>query len=552
MADYVNLTPVINEVKQVQRKVDQLSAVTAAIGTEVAAVNNAVAMVDREVKELSEQFLKMMSEQQRLANLQQAQTEIIRIRQEIENKFSNYRIVRENMIGVLQATDLALVKQSTISRVSEELMLATPDYWLAPCLVAISAWIGNDKDLAERAIKEAMRRDKERTALTMALVCRRNQRTATCYEWLQIYFDTQRGDCFSEGTFTYVDAYLNGIFGPDENHMCDDYITKWMNEVQKGENFAEQQAAVWKEYYTSYQVNMSSNYPDLMSNVTEFPQINNFIGRITSINTIQNDIGSITSADIDFDKLTKDIDSHLMTLVCRYNTNEEPLRKEEELNQEIINFDGDREKAKAVVKLREIERKEKTLNLVEQMTKVITSDQNSSQSEKKTAISFLSGYMRKGFEEYISENRPMFPQGITINIDGWAGTTVDGTNAQQLYYEYEQHMNMARTQAINNASNKKPTIFMAGGIAAMVIGLILCLCGVAILGVPAMIGGVVCFVKMTQCKKNLQNEIGMLNQQFTQQIEMGRQKLAAILGQWQNAREMANWYDQNPRPEIIA
>ena len=103
---------------------------------------------------------------------------------------------------------------------------------VGPCLVAISAWIGNDRDLAERAIIEAVKRDEERTALTMALICRRNNKIQTCYEWLSIYFANQDAANFSEGSFTYIDAYVNGVFGPDDKHMCSDYITKWINEIR--------------------------------------------------------------------------------------------------------------------------------------------------------------------------------------------------------------------------------------------------------------------------------------------------------------------------------
>ena len=72
----------------------------------------------------------------------------------------------------------------------------------------------------------------ERTALTMALICRRNNKIQTCYEWLSIYFANQDAANFSEGSFTYIDAYVNGVFGPDDKHMCSDYITKWINEIR--------------------------------------------------------------------------------------------------------------------------------------------------------------------------------------------------------------------------------------------------------------------------------------------------------------------------------
>ena len=45
----------------------------------------------------------------------------------------------------------------------------------------------------------------------MALICRRNNRTQTCYEWLSIYFAKQDAADFSEGSFAYIDAYANGI-----------------------------------------------------------------------------------------------------------------------------------------------------------------------------------------------------------------------------------------------------------------------------------------------------------------------------------------------------
>ena len=72
------------------------------------------------------------------------------------------------MVGILQATDAALVRKVTISNVSEELMISTPDYWLAPVLVALAAWINNGlRDLAERAIRGAVKRDNEHTSLLL-------------------------------------------------------------------------------------------------------------------------------------------------------------------------------------------------------------------------------------------------------------------------------------------------------------------------------------------------------------------------------------------------
>ena len=223
----------------IERRIDTLSAATRRIQEDVShnsqkldSLNSDLSRVQSDLRTLKKSFEQFVNENRKATALQKAATELIRVRQELEQQFGGYKTVRETMLGVLQATDLALVKKTTISQVTEELMLSTPDYWLAPCLVAVSAWIGNDRDLASRAIAEAVRRDEEKTALTMALICRRNNRTDTCYEWLSLYFARQSAANFTKSNFTYLNAYLNGVFGPDEKHMCDDYVAKWMKEIQ--------------------------------------------------------------------------------------------------------------------------------------------------------------------------------------------------------------------------------------------------------------------------------------------------------------------------------
>ena len=175
----------------VESAISRLSGQISTIDGKVDDVSDQVKEVKSDLEKLRHDFLDMVEEQRRASALEQATAELVSVRQEMEKKFGNYSTVRNTMVGILQATDAALVRKATISTVSEELMISTPDYWLAPVLVALAAWINNSRDLAERAIREAVRRDNEHTSLAMALICRRNHRTATCYEWLARYFSTQ-------------------------------------------------------------------------------------------------------------------------------------------------------------------------------------------------------------------------------------------------------------------------------------------------------------------------------------------------------------------------
>ena len=120
------------DVTRLERKIDALSATTEQLSTMVNNTNMAIETANHNIAVLTQKFQEMANDQKRQAALQQAATELVQIRQELEQNYGNYKVIRQTMLGVLQATDLALVKKATISRVSEELMLSTPTYWLAP------------------------------------------------------------------------------------------------------------------------------------------------------------------------------------------------------------------------------------------------------------------------------------------------------------------------------------------------------------------------------------------------------------------------------------
>ncbi len=540
------------DVTRLERKIDALSETTEQLGKMVHDTSMALETANHNIQVLTQKFQQMVNDQKKQAALQQASTELVRVRQELEQNYGNYKIIRETMLGVLQATDLALVKKATISRVSEELMLSTPKYWLAPCLVAVAAWIGNDRDLAQRAIAEAVKRDEERTAITMALICRRNNRVDTCYEWLSIYFSHQNAANFSEGSFAYIDAYINGVFGPDKKHMCDDYVMQWMNEIRgNSSNLEASQEKTWKEYCNRFSLDISHLYPDLGDAVTEYENINEYVSRIMAVDSIAENLTGINNAYIDQNSLKANIDKSLIQLISRYNEDEEPLRKEEAYLQAIKYFEGDKEAARQSIIKIEQERQQQTLNLVEQMSNVILTDKDTSPSERKTAVSFLSGYIRKGFHTYITEKKEAFPNQITINVDGWSGTTEDGSNADALCSAFEADMTRRRAAELEKASRSNEKTLMIAAIVMAVFGLI-GLVTVTGLGILLLIGAGVLAVLSVKTKKTTAEKIEAIEQSYASRIISGKEKINQTAQQWQNAKNVVYQFESKPVREIIA
>ncbi len=540
------------DVTRLERKIDALSATTEQLSTMVNNTNMAIETANHNIAVLTQKFQEMANDQKRQAALQQAATELVQIRQELEQNYGNYKVIRQTMLGVLQATDLALVKKATISRVSEELMLSTPTYWLAPCLVAVAAWIGNDRDLAQRAIAEAVKRDEERTAITMALICRRNNRVETCYEWLSIYFSHQNAANFSEGSFAYIDAYINGVFGPDKKHMCDDYVMQWMNEIRgSSSNFEASQEKIWKEYCSRFSLDISHLYPDLDGTVTEYDSINEYVSRILAVDPIAENLTGINNAYIDQNRLKSKIDESLIQLISRYNEDEEPLRKEEKYLLAIKHFEGDKEAAKQSIIKAEQKRKQQTLNLVEQMSHVILTDKDTSPSERKTAVSFLSGYIRKGFQTYITEKKDTFPNQITMKVDGWTGTSEDGSNAEELCRAFEAEMTTRRAAELEKAKRSNEKAMMISAIVLAVLGVI-CLFAMPPFGVILLAGAAVLVYFSFRTKKTTAEKIEAIGQDYANRIENGKAKINQTTAQWKEAKGIVYQFENNPVREIIA
>lgn len=548
LSDGLTISAIKSTVNDIAASVGKLRDKTDTIARDV---NKLTSTLD----DLRADFDKMVRDQAKTAVLQRAISELVRVRQEINQKYGGYATIRETMLGVLQATDAALVKKTTIAQVSEELMLSTPTYWLAPCLVAVSAWIANDRSLAERAIREAMKRDEEKTALAMALICRRSGRIDTGYEWLALYFAKQSAASITEETFTYIDAYVNGIFGPDTKHMCQGYVAKWINEVRgKDGGFEQSQETKWKNYCEKFREKTGGQYPLLNSSVAEFKMIDSCIGAIKSHQPICKKFQSIKDAFVDQDALRKAVDAELVRLVSHYDASEIAIRNEEEYLSLVKEYAGDEEKAKAEMAAREAERTQHKLDFIEQMSREITAETPSTPSKRRTAVTFLSGYINRGYNRYIDESKEAFPQKITITVDKWSGTSKDGTEQQQLLQEYEKQMKEARAREIRYAKSVRPQIFLILAVlltaAAIVIGVMEPKALYPAGGALAL--GVILFICGLCAKKNTRKAVRRINGDYAERITAGKEKLSSILRQWQEAQAVVKSYHDMPGHDVVA
>lgn len=533
-AEVINLGGVERELARLGNKVD-------ALGSHVSSVESQISEVRDDLAALRNDFLTMMEEQRRASALEQAATELVSVRQEMERKFGNYGVVRNTMVGILQATDAALVRKATISTVSEELMISTPDYWLAPVLVALAAWINNNRDLAERAIAEAVRRDNEHSSLAMALICRRNHRTGTCYEWLARYFSTQNAAKIDMDSMVYIDAYVNGIFGPDEKHLCDDYMTRWIGQIQsQTPQFEEKQSQSWAEYFRTYETDGGSKYPALKAVVKEFGYIDKYLGKINAIEKISTGFEGIRNAEIDSRTLAEQVDSHLMELVNSDDPKERQLREEEEYLLAVKACEGDVTQARRMVNQRRQEKREQTVSIVEQMTRVARDKSRGVDHHKKTALRFLGGYINDGFARYRDEETPDFPQEVTLELDGWSGRATTGDEAAALESDYATFMEGQKAAELAELQRKtEPKNLKVVAMVCAVAGIVFFFIN-ATLGIALLLAAAACFMTLKGKEKTRVKGTEEIAAKYGAKTEDGAKEIDLALGQWKAAKAEAS------------
>lgn len=497
------------ELRNIQRAISQLGGVIASVADDMEQTQKTVEATRAELRELREEFEAMVREQRAAAALQRAITEIVRIRQELDKKFGNHQKVRDNMLGILQASDLSLVKEKTISQCSEELMLACPRYWLAPCLIAITAWMANDKALAERALAEAIKRNDECTSLVMALVSRRAGKVTASFIWLQRYFNMQDPSNMKESILAYIDAYANGIFGEDKEDRCTQSVDRWMAELnENNSNFKAEQISKWKARFDAMREKQLSDVVALSVEgvCEEYAAIYDFVSRIRCRARITRAFDNILSKHVDRKKLIEAIDENLETLVKQYEEEEAPLRKEEREMSLIKEHKGNEIKVREILDAEFVE--EGHVNLADRLSNAIV-DSSTPASIRKTSVRLMSSYIKQSYKEYVNEKAEFYPEEITLNIAATKMKTKNGENLNQMKSAVEAKNNELCKSDLSKVKPVAPIILA-------VLAVVMFIVGVAVKGSFLIIGiiaalifaiiAVVQFVKMGKKKKFIKNK----------------------------------------------
>ena len=532
MAEVTSIRPA--DLRAIENNLGAIHRDLQTLDSEIGGVRNDVKVVYDEIGSLAAEFHDFVNVQVRANRLGQAETRLVKIRQELEKKYGHYDIVRRTTTGILQADDLGIVKKDTISSATEEIMISTPGYWLAPCLVALAAWINDQPELAEKALKEGIKRNDEKTSLFFALICRRADRKQACLKWTQRYLENQDEEDLDRKAIIVLDAYAGGLLGADSEGVISRQIGDWMEHLSEKPGFFENQTAQWSDAINAKREPIDTNsYVYLKKYSKTWPVLEDILEGANLHAKMLDYFTNIFTQEASTDSIKEQLDEILNSLVTDFDDEELPLRKEEKFEQFVVDFGGDENRAKQNMAIEQTAfetHKDFTQLLTDAAMKPESS--HSSVSTQKFALALSKEWVSNAYNDVIAQNRMKIPNEIEINIDTFNDKTTDGQNEAELIYKFntlvDNEKANALAQCVMSAFDKYS---LYAGAAVVVIGVFMFIAGSVFLGLIALIAGAGLVLNHFSKKKKVEANRQSIEAQYEQKRTNGSQLIRATLAE---------------------
>ena len=517
----------------IEKSLSNLSSSIDYVDSRVNQVDNNVKIVYDKVEELANEFREYV-EMQTLANRKaEAKLNLSSIRDKLKDKFGHYDVVRRTATGILQANDLAIVKSEMLSNITEKQMIETPDYWLTPCLVALAAWINDDKELAERALAEGIRRNDEKTSLFFGLICRRIERESSSLKWLARYLEVQDEEKLDRKAVIVLDAFASGLLGNDTENFVYKQIQKWMSNLEVKPGYTERQLDNWKNAINSKRVPLKSGlYPYLEKYSNTWGNLQDVLEGANLNNDLYEYFKKVFEQKEETKKLKVELDKILDSLVTEFDEEELPLKREEQFEELVVRYNGSESKAHAQMAL------EKSVyddyrDFIQLLTDASMNPEESKSSvaTQKFATALSRNNIVTAFNDIVAQNRMNVPYDIEINVDTFNDKTQDGEDEEEVLNRFE---NLVEQEKQTDLSKLKLNMFeqfcLFGGAAVVLYGIIKSFMDKSFAFITIILGIGLIIYHFT-AKQKVQKLIQKTIENYAQKLESGKQIIRATIAE---------------------
>ncbi len=531
MSDTIYIEP---DLSYLEDRLDALGDFVGAAHSEIHAVGRSVDDLREDVTSLTQDFHSYAAKQELTNRIQLAEIRLVKLRQEIEHRFGHYAEIRRMARGILEANDLAVVRQDTLRAATEELMLRAPGYWLAPALVALAAWISDEEEVANRACAEALHRDDERTSLFFALVCRRFGRKETSLHWLQRYFAGLDGGALDRKAAIVIDAYVSGLLGRDADGLIRRRIDGWIDRFSRVYRFADAQEKRWYEAMKAMcpAPPAEGSFPYLRVHTDR--SVSEALERTLSCARLYEKLSThfqqIIAQTAPPRTLKQQLDSILERLAADFDAAEKPLHMESILEKLVIHEGGREDRARRILaeKVKAFDERRDFMQLLSDAA-MHPQEMQASPALQKMALALGRDAILSAFRDIVAENRADIPQTIKFRILAFDNETEDGSNEEKLlrlFVTWNDVKRMIRMRPYELSSQEK--LFRWIWLLPVLLGLYGGEVYWTALGIAA---GAVIFNAYIKAKKRMDSIHASITEEYQKQEEEGKQMLRGVIAE---------------------
>lgn len=520
-----NLDILENNLSILNKNINSVTDDIININGKITNFNGEVDELKANVNNLEQEIRDFMKEIRSTTVVSNAQNDILIKETELNKKFGNYDTIRRKINGLIEGIELNSISKKTLINESENALLNNPNYYLSYALIAICSWFNNDKDMAYKSLIEALKLEPSKTALLLALIHLKLNRTETAKKWMRVYISSCDPRALNIDFANSIEGVTNSIYTPDMTEEIIKSISIWKETLKNYSNFEEREINRYEQFFSNNKETINENYypytPKYTNNWNRIKEslINansyqkayeNFENKITNVNNTSQ----------------KTIDTILHELVFNYEPDELKLKKEVERNNLIIKNEGNINKASEEFELNKLNYDEKQ-DLYSIFSNIILEKKDVSLGTKKLATSYMKDIIKKSINTSLNSNTENI--GTTeIRIGEWNGSTTNGENEKELKESLTNSIKIPYKNKINNESFLN--IKTIGSIIGFVTGIILLFYKITIPGTIIMLAAsIVALVSILQVNKQRKIIVEECNNDVNSQINLLENIIAEIV-----------------------
>lgn len=282
--------------------------------------------------------------------------------------FNTYRTVRKIVQGMMDNLDLRMVSDAIIYKSIERQHLMTPDFWLTCALVSIMAWRNDDKELADRALENAVNLDRKNSSIFYMIFNMRMGRDEAAVKWFLEYqkCDLKGSD---ENTFlmlfSLISKTLSDTVDEKAHRLISEYIHRLIvAETEKAGYREEQVVGVICQKMKNFMQTEAYDLPVLATYCKDYQTIVKMLNLAGNNYNILEFIRKVVYVPV-AEKNTY-LKEYLKELLEKPNTVELETYREIEYNETIIRMGGDVKAAREAFE-QEMKRRESEMSIISSM-----------------------------------------------------------------------------------------------------------------------------------------------------------------------------------------